>query len=274
MSLGDELRELLKRLRLAGVLDSLDARLRQAIDDRLEPQEFLYRLLSDEVARRERRQLELRLRRASFEQEKVLEDFDWSFNPRLPRARVLELASCRFVTERRDVVLVGATGVGKSHLAQALGHQACRAGHSVRYVAATDLLKELRAARADESFERALRGFVRPDLLIVDDLGLRPLRGDEPQDVYEVIRQRYERGSTIWTSNRALEEWPGLFLDPLLGSAAVDRLLHHAEVLVLEGDTWRNPPPGRSRGPTRPTPDGGAPAPAAPVVAGVGGGEA
>lgn len=274
MSLGDELRELLKRLRLAGVLDSLDARLRQAIDDRLEPQEFLYRLLSDEVARRERRQLELRLRRASFEQEKVLEDFDWSFNPRLPRARVLELASCRFVTERRDVVLVGATGVGKSHLAQALGHQACRAGHSVRYVAATDLLKELRAARADESFERALRGFVRPDLLIVDDLGLRPLRGDEPQDVYEVIRQRYERGSTIWTSNRALEEWPGLFLDPLLGSAAVDRLLHHAEVLVLEGDTWRNPPPGRSRGPTRPSPDGGAPAPAAPVVAGVGGGEA
>jgi DNA replication protein DnaC len=247
MSLGDELRELLKRLRLAGVLDSLEARLRQASEDRLEPQEFLYRLLSDEVARRDRRQLELRLRRACFEQEKVLEDFDWSFNPRVPRGRVLELATCRFVAERRDVVLVGATGVGKSHLAQALGHQACRAGHSVRYVAATDLLKELRAARADESYERALRGFVRPELLIVDDLGLRPLRGDEPQDVYEVIRQRYERGSTIWTSNRALEEWPALFLEPLLGSAAVDRLLHHAEVLVLEGDTWRNPPPGKAR---------------------------
>ncbi|MCO5172552.1 MAG: IS21-like element helper ATPase IstB [Planctomycetes bacterium] len=247
MSLGDELRELLKRLRLAGVLDSLEARLLQAAEDRLEPQEFLYRLLSDEVARRDRRQLELRLRRASFEQEKVLEDFDWSFNPRVPRGRVLELATCRFVAEKRDVVFVGATGVGKSHLAQALGHQACRAGHSVRYVAAADMLKELRAARADESYERALRGLVRPDLLIVDDLGLRPLRGDEPQDVYEVIRQRYERGSTIWTSNRALEEWPGLFLDPLLGSAAVDRLLHHADVLVLEGDTGRNPPPGKAR---------------------------
>jgi DNA replication protein DnaC len=243
MSLRDELTEVLRRLRLSGIQDSLDARVRQASDDRLTHVEFLYRLLSDEAARREQRQLELRLRRACFEQEKVLEDFDFGFNAGLPRERVLELASCRFVVERRDVLLAGPTGVGKSHLAQALGHQACRAGHSVRFVSASDLLAELRAARADESYEQALGRYSKPELLIVDDLGLRPLRGDEPHDLYEVIRRRYERASTLWTSNRAVEEWPALFGEPLLASAAMDRLLHHAEVLVLEGDTYRNPPP-------------------------------
>lgn len=237
----DELVPILKKLRLSGVLQSLEVRVRQAADENVASSEFLLRLLSDEVERRDAKQLDHRLRRASFEHQRTLEDFDFTFNPHVPRAKVLELATCAFVARRENVCLVGQTGVGKSHIAQALGHRACVAGHSVLFIPAHQLLTDLRAARGDGSYDRRLSRFTSPDLLIIDDLGLRALQGDEPMDLYEIIRQRYERGSIVITSNRALEEWPPLFHDPLLAGAALDRLLHHAEILVLEGESYRNP---------------------------------
>ena len=142
------------------------------------------------------------------------------------------------------MLLVGNTGVGKSHVAQSLGHRACCAGHQVLYTSAHDLLTQLRAARADNSHERKLR-LSAPDLLVIDDLGLRALVHDESIDLYEIIRQRYERGSTIITSNCAVDDWYPLFGDPLLASAAMDRLLHHAHILETETDTFRNPPPAK-----------------------------
>jgi DNA replication protein DnaC len=243
MSSTDDLVPLLKKLRLSGVLQSLALRTRQAVDDDLSHGEFLFRLLSDEVERRDAKQLELRLRRASFEHARSLEDFDFHFNPHIPKAKVIDLATCAFVERKENVLLVGRTGVGKSHIGQALGHRACRAGFHVLYVSAHDMLTQLRAARADSSLDRKLLRFTTPDLLIVDDLGLRALVNDEPIDLYEIIRQRYERCSTILTSNRAVEEWPPLFGDSLLASAAMDRLLHHAHIIEMEGDTYRNPPP-------------------------------
>ncbi|WP_437687410.1 IS21-like element helper ATPase IstB [Sorangium sp. So ce176] len=247
MGLTDELVPVLKKLRLSGVLQSLEVRVRQAVDEQLSHEEFLVRLLSDEVDRRDGRQFDQRVRRAGFDSLKTLEDFDFQFNPRVPKAKVIDLATCSFVERRQNVLLVGQAGVGKSHIAQALGHRACRAGYQVLYVGAGDMLKQLRAGRADGSHDRRLARLVGVDLLIVDDLGLRALTVEEAADIYEVIRLRYHRGAMILTSNRAVEEFGGLFGDPLLASAAMDRLLHDAHVLVLEGDSYRNPPPGRRR---------------------------
>lgn len=245
MSIDQDLVPVLKKLRLSGVLHTLDLRLRQAVDDNLSHLEFVYRILHDEVERREAKQMQLRLSRARFDSHKPLEDFDFRFNPKVPKTRIIELATCTFIERHENVCLVGPAGVGKSHLAQALGQRACRAGYKVLYTPASRMLQQLRAARADMSFDRVLARFTGPDLLIVDDLGLRPLRGQEPEDLYEVIRGRYERGATVVTSNRNIPEWHPLFGDELLASAAMDRLLHHAHVVVMEGDSYRNPPPGR-----------------------------
>ncbi len=247
MSATDDLVVILKKLRLSGVLGTLELRASQAADESLSYVEFLYRLLCDEVERRDAKQLSLRLRRAAFEHDKTIEDFDFNFNPQIPRQNLIELSTCSFVERAEVVLLIGAAGVGKSHLAQALGHRACRRGHKVLFISAHQMFRQLRAARADNSYERVMQRLISPELLIIDDLGLRPLRDLEPEDLYEVFRRRYEKGALIVTSNRDIPEWAPLFGDALLASAAMDRLLHHSHTLVLEGDSYRNPPPERRR---------------------------
>lgn len=243
MSPIDELVPLLKRLRLSGILQTLELRTAQAVDDDLAHSEFLLRLLTDELERREARKLDYRIQRANFEHKRTLEDFDFHFNPKAPKAKILELATCGFVGRRRNILFLGPSGVGKSHLAEALGQRACLLGYRVQYITANDLRRQLRSARGDGTHERCLARFTAPELLIIDDLGLQPLTRDETVDIYDIIRLRYERSSTIITSNRALDEFPAIFGDPLLASAALDRLLHDAHVVVIEGDSYRNPPP-------------------------------
>ena len=188
----------------------------------------------------------MRLRRAAVDLGKTLEGFDFGFNTGINRQQIFDLATCQFLERHECVLIQGPAGVGKSHLAQALGHEACRRGYDVLFIPAARMLGHLHGGRADGSYERRLLTYTRPDLLILDDFGLKPLSPLGPEDFYDVINERYERGSLIITSNRALSEWPDLFQNPLLASAALDRLSHHAQQIVITGDSFRAK--GRRRG--------------------------
>jgi DNA replication protein DnaC len=239
VELKHQLTPQLKHLRLSGVLETLDARNRQAIEGKWTYVEFLSRLLEDEVERRAQKQLSLRLRRATLNTTKTLETFDFQFNSSINRQHILALAACDYVREHRNTLICGPTGVGKSHLAQALGQEACRQGFQVLFTNLHKMLQHLNGGRADGSWERRLNVYLRPHLLVLDDFGLKPLQPPSPEDLYDVINERYEHGSILLTSNRAPGEWPDLFQDPLLASAGLDRLLHRAEVVIIRGDSFR-----------------------------------
>ncbi len=227
-------------MRLSGILETLDVRNRQAIDDKLSYVEFLERLLEDEVERRSHKQLLLRVRRAAFSSEKTLEGFNWSFNPSINRQQILDLATGAWIDRKENVLVVGPSGVGKSHLAQALGQEACRRGYHVLFTAVVKMLGHLNGGRADGTYDRRLSGYLRPDLLILDDFGLRTLRAQESEDFYQVIGERYEHGSILVTSNRDYGEWPEAFGEnPLLASAGLDRLAHQAHLITITGASYR-----------------------------------
>jgi DNA replication protein DnaC len=247
MQISHQLMPKLKNLRLSGILATLEVRTQQAIEEKLSYVEFLQRLLEDEVERRAQKQLTLRLRRATFDLEKTLEGFDFAFNPSINRQQVFDLATCRFVERHESVLIQGPAGVGKSHLAQAFGHEACRRGFDVLFASTSRMLSHLNGGRADGTYERRLLTYTRPDLLILDDFGLKSLQPPAPEDLYEIINERYERGSLIVTSNRAFSEWPDFFQNPLLASAALDRLAHNAHQIIITGDSYRAK--GRRRSP-------------------------
>lgn len=196
-----ELTPMLKQLRLSGIMDSIESRNRQAIESKMSYMDFLATIITDEIARRNQKKLVLAVRRANFRNQKTLEEFDFSFNPNINRSLVMDLASCRFITEKVCVFIVGPCGTGKSHLAQALGHSAIRTGYSVLFTSASKMLAQLNAARATNGFDRQFAKISGVDLLIIDDFGLKPLRPAQDEDFHDVVSERYERKSTIVTSN-------------------------------------------------------------------------
>jgi DNA replication protein DnaC len=239
MTTTTDLAPLLKRLKLGAMLTTLPERLALARREGLDYAAFLQILLADEVARREHRRLEVHLHQAGFEEVCRLEDFDWTAPITVDRRLLDAVFSLDFLARHEHVLLVGPVGVGKSFLAQALGYASVRAGYRVRFLRADDCFRLLAQARVDHTLEKTFRSFLAPDLLVLDDLGLQRFNAQQSSDLYELIISRHRRASFVITSNRAVEEWLGLFDDPILGNSALDRLAHASYQIVIEGTSYR-----------------------------------
>jgi DNA replication protein DnaC len=229
----------LRQLRLSGLLQTLDLRLQEAAGNGLNHIEFLELILQDELAVRSDRQLQRRVKAARFRDPKTLDQFDWSFNASLPRKAIYDLASGRFIRETRDALLIGPPGVGKSHIAQAIGFQVLKAGFVVLYRSIFDVVRDFLHDEALGSEEKVLAKYLKPDLLIIDDMGMKQLPKRSGEYLFEVIMRRYETRSTLMTSNRPLEDWGKLIGDVPSATAILDRFLHHAEVIRMTGKSYR-----------------------------------
>jgi DNA replication protein DnaC len=235
-----ELTPMLKQLRLSNMAETLAQRNREAIGKQLSYPEFLALLVQDEVARRDQKKYDSRLRRAGFRANKTIESFDMNFNPGINIQQINELTSCNFIDERVAVLIAGPCGTGKSHLAQAIGHCAVQKGYDVAFYTQAKLLAYLNAARATNMYERRFQALVKVPLLIIDDFGLKPLKSPQDEDIHDLIDERYENTATIITSNLDYSEWGDAFPNKLLGAATLDRLRHNAYRVTLEGDSYRS----------------------------------
>jgi len=235
----NELKQTLKRLRLSGLLATLGDRVSYAKGVKLSYVEFLELILQDEVHRREQNSLNKRMKYAALDSNQTLERFDWDSKVTVDRDTLKELFSLEFIDRRENVIFCGPVGVGKTFLANAIAHSACRRGKKVLLLIAHKIFMTLRQSRADNSFERELIKYIGPDLLVIDDFGLQKLTHQEANDFYEIVVERYGRASTIITSNRHVDEWEALFDDPILANSALDRLAHNAYQLIIEGESYR-----------------------------------
>jgi DNA replication protein DnaC len=248
---GDrELAHVLRQLHLTGMLDTLEARLAEARAGRLGHVEFLEVLCQDELARRDAAAVTRRIRQARFPREQTLEAFDFSYNKAFPAATIRDLARLEFIEAGEGVLFYGPVGVGKSHLAVALGHLACRRGYDVSFTTSSKLLATLAGGHADRSFAQRVARLAKPALLIVDDWGMREFTVSQADDVFELLTERLERPrrSLICTSNRSPSDWYPLFPNAVVGESVLDRLLNSSHQVLLEGKSYRpNRRPGRQR---------------------------
>jgi DNA replication protein DnaC len=237
--MNEALRKTLKQLRLSGLLESLEIRLQEASGHGLSHGEFLELILQDELMVRGNRLLERRFKAAELRERKSLEDFDWSFNPSIARKQIYDLASCRFLREGRDVLWLGPPGVGKSFMVQAIGYQAIKAGYTVYYRSIFDLVRDFLHDEVLGHENKTLNKYLKPELLIIDDMGMKQLPRRSGECLFEVVMRRYETRSTMMTSNRPLEDWGKLLGDAPGASAILDRFLHHAELVQMTGRSYR-----------------------------------
>lgn len=239
MNIQSQLEPLLKSLKLGGMLETLEVRNQEAVSRKASYLDFLTLILEDEIERRKSVKLKILLRRAGFDPNKTLENFDFNFNPTINQKQIFDLATCRFIERKENIWFCGPSGVGKSHLAMALAHHACRREIETLFITTARMLAHLNGGRADGTYAARLRKYTRPPLLILDEFCLKRLKDQEPEDLYEVIDQRYEKAATIITSNRAYSEWPDALGDPLIASAVLDRLAYNSHRIEITGKSYR-----------------------------------
>jgi DNA replication protein DnaC len=232
------LEDTLRQLKLFGMLDTLEPRLAQATAGELGHVELLQALCADEASRRDAAGLERRIKAARFEQTATIEDFDFGFNPKIPAAQIRDLATLRFVDAGESVILHGPVGVGKSMVAQALGHAACRRGHTVAFTKTSRLLADLAGGHADRSWETRLARWARPTILILDDFAMRDFTLAQADDLYELVTSRTNKAS-IFTANRQASDWYSLFPNPVVAESILDRIVNSAHHIHMDGRSYR-----------------------------------
>jgi DNA replication protein DnaC len=237
--MNDNLRSTLRKLRLSGLSQSLEVRLHEAASHNLNHLEFLELILQDELLVRAERLLNRRVQIASFREKRTLDQFDWSFNPSIKKKQVFDLATGQFIREARDVLWLGPPGLGKSHLVQAIGYQAIKAGFVVLYRSIFDVVRDFLHDDVVGQDDKMLARYLKPDLLIIDDMGMKQLPKRSGEYLFEIIMRRYEKRSTMMTSNRPLEDWGKLIGDVPAATAILDRFLHHAEIIEITGKSYR-----------------------------------
>ena len=240
MNINGQIENKLKLLRLTGMVETLSVRLKEAQDSNSGYLDFLMTLLEDEYERRQSRKLLTRLKKAGFEEEKTLEGFDFSFNPQIPAKRIKQMANCAYITNKENIFLLGPVGVGKTHIAQSLGHIACRMGYDVLFTKALKMFRFINGGRADNSWEMRVKKHTSVQLIIIDDFGLKPLTHTQSDDFYEVVTGRYMYKSTIVTSSRSIDDWQGLFPDAVIANSVLDRIAHNAHQIIMTGESYRN----------------------------------
>ena len=237
--MNETIRRRLGKLRLSGMASTLELRLQEARSNDLDHLEFLELALQDELDIREQRSIERRVKLAAFREPRSLESFDFSFNPSIDRKLVYDLAAGRFVDEARDLLLIGPPGVGKSHLAQAIGQSLIKGGKTVIYRSIFDVVAELMADDLIARHQKIMTRYLKCDLLIIDDMGIKQLPPKSGEYLFEIVMRRYELKSTMMTSNRPLEEWGKLIGDVPAATAILDRFLHHAQIIKIKGKSYR-----------------------------------
>jgi len=229
----------LRKLRLGYAASVLEAHHQAALNAKLGYLEFLERIVDDELQTREHKGLDKRVRTARFPVLKTLEEFDFGFQPTLDVKLIKALADCEFVAKHETILFVGPPGVGKSHLATALGVKACLRGYSVLFTTIQHLASQLSAATADLSVEKLIAQYVAADLIVLDELGFTPLNKIVADHIFRIVSERYERGAIILTSNKPFDLWGEMFADPILATAVLDRLVHHAHIIPITGESYR-----------------------------------